>query len=555
MMATRLNLTAGALGLTAVFAACAQGEVSTTGAGTVSSSSSNATTATSSSSSGSGTGGMPASTSSSTSTSSSSSSGSGGSGGGSAGTGGMNLCGNGVLDPGEECDGTNFGTNTCQSLGLGPGMLQCNQFCHVIVSGCTPLENCTNGIDDNMDGLVDCRDPECFGKPGCVDSCVPPYSASIGTPTSGDTTGRPAVHHASCSSAMSGYEQIFQVTAPMTGKITVDFSNFAFTDPEPNFSVSVRTSCETDSSEIACDNMPDPADNGDIIFIVPVTMGETFFVMVQGMTMADFGPFGLDLEMVTPEVICDDLLDNDFNGYTDCDDSNCQTLSDCVPGTIVTGQPCFQNTDCTANHNDPICLNTMQWPNGYCSEFCNLVTQDCSAGNICYAGLMISTDGVCLHECTLDSDCANGYACVSAGLSSMVCMLGPETACNDYIDNDFDGLTDCQDPTDCQTLPACVPGSVGIGQPCTLHSNCTASAGVNNPFCFDEADEFYPNGYCSHFCDPTLPSDCGPNAICVDLGPNNANVCMQTCSSDAQCRTADTYTCQDLGFAKMICSP
>src|ERR1700722_4619563 len=153
MMVTRLKLTA-VLGLTAGFAACAQGEVNGTGGVSTTTSSSSAATSTSqASSSGVGSGGAPATTSSTTASVSSSAS------GGNGGTGGMSLCGNGMLDPGEQCDGTDFGTATCTSRGLGPGTLVCNTFCHIVVSGCTPLEDCTNGVDDNGDGLVDCRDP------------------------------------------------------------------------------------------------------------------------------------------------------------------------------------------------------------------------------------------------------------------------------------------------------------------------------------------------------------------------------------------------------------
>jgi hypothetical protein len=286
-----------------------------------------------------------------------------------------------------------------------------------------------------------------------------------------------------------------------------------------------------------------------------VTSGQTYFVMVQGLTPADFGAFSIDLEMVAPETECTDLLDNDFDGYVDCDDATaCQSSVDCMPGTTVTGQPCFENTDCTANHNDPICLDSAAWPNGYCSEFCDVALQDCAAGNVCYGGLAISKNGVCLQECTLDSDCAPDYACLDVGLSSMVCMVGPETNCTDYLDNDGDGLTDCQDPTNCQSLPACIPGTTNVGGPCTKHSNCTASTGVHNPFCFDEADEGYPNGYCSHFCDPTVVNDCGATAICVPNGPDSANVCMKTCTTDSQCRAAEGYFCDDLGFSKMVCS-
>jgi len=35
-------------------------------------------------------------------------------------------CGNGELDDGEECDSSNLGEETCESLGHGPGMLSCD---------------------------------------------------------------------------------------------------------------------------------------------------------------------------------------------------------------------------------------------------------------------------------------------------------------------------------------------------------------------------------------------------------------------------------------------
>jgi hypothetical protein len=41
------------------------------------------------------------------------------------------------------------------------------------VSGCgsTPSEDCTNGIDDDGDGLVDCDDPDCADYPACLCQC------------------------------------------------------------------------------------------------------------------------------------------------------------------------------------------------------------------------------------------------------------------------------------------------------------------------------------------------------------------------------------------------
>lgn len=530
-MARPWRLTATLLGLTSVIAACAQGQTAGLGGSTPEGGSTTTTSHPASSSSSSngtgGTGGTGGATSSSSS----------------SGTGGMTLCGNGVKDPGEQCDGSDFGSATCQSEGLGSGNLQCNSACNIIVSGCEPVEDCTNMTDDNDDGLVDCDDPTCAGKPACADSCPTTYTASIGDFFDGDTTGRPNVHKASCSSATSGPEVIIQVTATATGIMSLDLTSFG-----TNLSLSVRSACATDASETACTSTPNPQFFGDYTLGVPVTMGQTYFVMVEAMTPADAGGFSLSIDIPGPEDVCYDFQDNDFDGYTDCDDPDtCQGSMDCQPGATPTGQPCTQNTDCTANHNDPVCLDEFdfgQFPSGYCSEFCDVAAQDCAPGNICYAGLKISKNGVCLHTCTSDADCrtADGYACVSAGLSKKVCMIAPETKCADWVDNDSNNLLDCQDPS-CQSSAACVPGTTAVGQPCTQHDQCTSSPGVNNPFCFDEANEDYANGYCSHFCDPMVASSCQAGTTCVNRGPGGAYVCMVNCTQDSDCREAETYFC------------
>lgn len=48
-----------------------------------------------------------------------------------------NLCGNGVIDQGEECDGSNFAGQTCASRGFSGGFLSCNANCTFNTSQCT----------------------------------------------------------------------------------------------------------------------------------------------------------------------------------------------------------------------------------------------------------------------------------------------------------------------------------------------------------------------------------------------------------------------------------
>jgi hypothetical protein len=446
-----------------------------------------------------------------------------------------------MINPGDECDGTNLGGATCVSLGFESGTLVCNLQCNFDTSGCVPLPNC-------LDPSQSCQDPGCVGKPGCVDSCTPALPATCPGSLNADNTARPNTENASCTSATPGPEEIFTVTASQTGVMIVDV-----TPDLANYSVSVRTACASVTSELACSNTPNQGEFfGDFVVGAPVTVGQTYFVVVQGMTPLDVGQYTLTLSFAAPETDCNDFVDNDFNGYTDCDDMNCQmTSTSCVPGTVATGQACSENPDCAAMGHNPVCLDSSDFPafpNGYCSQFCDTTAQNCPAGNVCYGGLNISKDGVCMQSCTTTADCraSEGYACVNRGLSTNVCAITPEILCDDYVDNDFNNLMDCADPN-CQTLPACVPGTVAVGQPCSLHGQCTASAGLNNPFCIDANDEFYPKGYCSHWCDPTKANDCGTGNVCV-MNENlevPAYVCMVSCTMDSQCRVADGYTCDN----------
>lgn len=59
------------------------------------------------------------------------------------------LCGNGVVDYGEECDGDNLARQTCMSRGLAGGRLRCDSECFLDISGCfvdTPLSTSTDII-------------------------------------------------------------------------------------------------------------------------------------------------------------------------------------------------------------------------------------------------------------------------------------------------------------------------------------------------------------------------------------------------------------------------
>ncbi len=67
------------------------------------------------------------------------------------------LCGNGVLDSGEQCDQSNLNDQTCAALGFLGGKLQCGASCQFDTSGCTNTRFVDNGdgtVTDNQTGLM-----------------------------------------------------------------------------------------------------------------------------------------------------------------------------------------------------------------------------------------------------------------------------------------------------------------------------------------------------------------------------------------------------------------
>ncbi len=56
------------------------------------------------------------------------------------------VCGNGVLEDGESCDGSALGDESCESLGHAPGRLRCSPACELDVTACGVADGCGNGL-------------------------------------------------------------------------------------------------------------------------------------------------------------------------------------------------------------------------------------------------------------------------------------------------------------------------------------------------------------------------------------------------------------------------
>ena len=76
-------------------------------------------------------------------------------------------CGNGVINQGEGCDGSNFDGKTCENLMPGSvGSLSCKN-CVIDMTQCKGVADveCNDEDDNDGDGLIDLEDPGCGGDP------------------------------------------------------------------------------------------------------------------------------------------------------------------------------------------------------------------------------------------------------------------------------------------------------------------------------------------------------------------------------------------------------
>lgn len=94
-------------------------------------------------------------------------------------------CGDGVLDPGEACDGSDIGSESCTSQGFASGALSCTDTCELDTTSCSP---CGNGAVDpgeqcdgtNLGAVASCADVglgEARELLACTAACQLDYGA------------------------------------------------------------------------------------------------------------------------------------------------------------------------------------------------------------------------------------------------------------------------------------------------------------------------------------------------------------------------------------------
>jgi subtilisin-like proprotein convertase family protein len=414
------------------------------------------------------------------------------------------FCGNGVIEGDEQCDATDLGGQTCQDLGFDDGELGCSAECTFDTAGCCDdtcpavdetqcasdivqtcvegasgclewedTEDCTanqevcivengaamcapactdecdtidelrcNGdlIEICAEGADGCNDwvtdtdcsttnqtcavidttPQCV-DPGLMgDSCDMPLTITglpytvDGTDMTADFTDSADFGDATDCGYAAGVDAIFEIDLDVGDAIRI------YENGGVDSRIRVLDICDPLASTCLVDEDLG-TDESVGVFFSPDAAG-TYYIIVEAYFSS---PSTVDYAIVieAAEGTCDDGVDDDGDGLTDCEDPDCF------------GQP------------------------------------GCTTEAICDDFLDNDDDG--------DTDCADTDCFGQTGCTA-------ESICDDGADNDNDGSTDCAD-SDCANAPGCV-APIGAWQEFELGVTAMDLPGCSLTFTYDATD-------------------------------------------------------------------
>lgn len=166
-------------------------------------------------------------------------------------------------------------------------------------------EACTDGLDNDSDGKVDCDDTDC--TQACSSACASPEVLGDPASTQGTTETHKDSLNASCAGSPSGPDLAYEFTATKTGVFEAVLGGFS------TLTLSARSACN--GAELGCAK-------GHVLEL-PVTAGTKLWIIVDGVNGSS-GPFGLSAE--SRPIECGD---HHTDGTEKCDDGNKQSGDGC----------------------------------------------------------------------------------------------------------------------------------------------------------------------------------------------------------------------------------
>ena len=451
----------------------------------------------------------------------------GGSGGRDGGTDGpptcqakVEICNNGVDDNCNnktDCqDPSCFGDPSCTKPGVEvcnngldddfDGLVDCADPDCAGSPSCRPVmgtEICDNGRDDNGDGLVDCADPQCTKFAGClavrcqVDvqfGTIAPQNATV-TQTM-NTRGAPNAY-ATCAPT-GGHGRVGEFTLTQTTDVRLDFTQATGT-------AHVVALFQAGANQACDQNLVDCQQVGQTSQVTHTYAGlaDGVYRIIVESYPGDEGSTQVTLSTGNTRhgvEICNNGIDDDMNGLTDCADSACISSplcvgSECVPdnnvGALVAGAPAKMvtvNTAMSTSRYQVTCAGASMgadravlftipvastvdvvfnqggdhvfglFPLPPAGLACDANEKDCFNPGLPAGEFAITSLPAGQYLMIVKATSPQQTGLVTMRLSVPINGRGSVEICNNGVDDDGDGLIDCLDP-DC----------FGIG-------NCTASA-------------------------------------------------------------------------------
>jgi hypothetical protein len=372
-------------------------------------------------------------------------------------------------------------------------------------------EICDNGIDDDGNGLIDCQDLACQSAPNCAaQQCRPDVAFGaliMNAPPRNvpafSTSGLPDRFHPSCAGASTGGDVTIGFTLPEAGGLLLTYDQTdgrmpqveghafgLFRLPDPGLS------CDTNQrSCLFPSNKDGPSPTGSISF--SSLAAGNYVLIVKAMSVAQEGPLKL-LQLSAFQnrqvEICNNGIDDDGNGLIDCADPACFGVAGCAapacsadfdlgafgPGDVVplqvdvtSGSDLYQTTCSKGDGREKVIRFTTSVAMGLgiqCTETGSQVfelSQKLGPLDACNAHPLNCADpSIIPFGCNFvmpELQPGTYYLIVDAfqmgteGSVDLTLFGDGETIteiCNNGVDDDGDGATDCAD-LKCVTSPLC----------------------------------------------------------------------------------------------------
>ena len=195
-------------------------------------------------------------------------------------------------------------------------------------------EVCDDGADNDCNGAADCADDACAevedcATPDCADDNL---GGALGTGVAAGALPRRGSDFTPSCGASTGTEVRFAWTAPYDGTFTFDTVGSAF-----DTVLAINVGC--DGASLGCNDNHAPfnftPNRNRSLLEVELEAGDRVVVTVDSLGGGGGGGTNYRLNIAGDRVeVCDDGVDNDFNGATDCGDAGCSLDEACCPDDV-----------------------------------------------------------------------------------------------------------------------------------------------------------------------------------------------------------------------------